>query len=86
MQKFLSAISFTKPNYKERVIDTHSFSNNTTDDNNTTVESRKRLPSNLILLGRNVQHNSHFTTSKNPKILLLPKIRKWQVVDGDVFL
>ena len=85
MQKFLSAISFTKPNYKERVTDTHSFSNNTADDN-TTIESSKRLPSNLILLSRNVQHNSHFTTSKNPKILLLPKIRKWQVVDGDVFL
>ena len=85
MQKFLSAISFTKSNYKERVIDTHSFSNNTTDDN-TTIESSKRLPSHLILLGRNVQHNSHFTTSKYPKILLLPKIRKWQVIDGDVFL
>lgn len=85
MQKFLSAISFTKPNYKQRVVDSHSFSSNTTDDNNT-IESSKRLPSNLILLGRNVQHNSHFTTSKNPEILLLPKIRKWQVVDGDVFL
>ena len=51
-----------------------------------TQQSSKRLPSNLILLGHNLHHNSHLTTtSKNPTISLLLKIRKWQVSDGDVF-